>query len=151
MGVLRIQYNATVVQQLVTQQTESPGTKYLAILLDKNYIYLAHSAAPNLVFKSMVYLPDNVIHKMQPEGHLTNFLKPGIATKELKIREALDHKQSYLIESLPAMGNQSNLIAIAYLKYQSWSVLFAQPLDVALAPAKNKFITQYLYLYLLLE
>lgn len=138
LGVLRIKYNATVVQQLVTQQTERAGAKSLAILLDENYIYLAHSAAPNLVFKSIVALPGNVIHKMQREGHLTNFLAPGMTTNELKIKEALDNKQSYLIESLAPTANQSNLIAIAHLKYKSWSVLFAQPVDVALAPVKKQ-------------
>ncbi len=43
LGVLRVSYNATVVQQLVTRQTERAGAKSFAILLDENNIYLAHS------------------------------------------------------------------------------------------------------------
>ncbi|HEY9799291.1 MAG TPA: HAMP domain-containing protein [Leptolyngbyaceae cyanobacterium] len=45
---------------------------------------------------------------------------------------------SYLIASLQATGNQLNLIAISRLKYQPWSVLFAQPLTVALAPVERQ-------------
>ena len=35
-------------------------------------------------------------------------------------------------------GNQVNLIAIARLQYKPWSVLFAQPLPVALAPVEKQ-------------
>ena len=54
-----------------------------------------------------------------------------MATNEPKLKQVLDNKQSYLIAPLSATGNQVNLIAIAHLKYKRWSVLFAQPLPVA--------------------
>ncbi len=138
LGVLRVSYNATVVQQLVTRQTERAGAKSFAILLDENNIYLAHSTAPKLLFKSIVPLPFDVVTQLQREGHLPNFPVQELATNELKLKQALDNKQSYLIASLKATGNQVNLIAIARLKYKPWSVLFAQPLAVALAPVEKQ-------------
>jgi diguanylate cyclase (GGDEF)-like protein len=138
LGILRVSYNGTVVQQLVTRQTERAGAKSFAILLDENNIYLAHSAAPELLFKSIAPLPADVVTKLQREGRLPNYPVKELATNELKVKQALDDKQSYLIASLSGTGNQVNLIAIAHLKYKPWSVLFAQPLAVALAPVEKQ-------------
>ncbi|MGF1933870.1 MAG: ATP-binding protein [Nostoc sp. ChiQUE02] len=138
LGVLRVSYNATVVQQLVTRETERAGAKSFAILLDENNIYLAHSTAPQLLFKSIVPLPSDVVTQLQREGRLPNSPVKELATHESKLKQALDKKQSYLISSLSATGNQVNLIAIARLKYKSWSVSFAQPLAIALAPVKKQ-------------
>ncbi|MEJ6481575.1 diguanylate cyclase [Nostoc punctiforme UO1] len=138
LGVLRVSYNATVVQQLVTRETERAGAKSFAILLDENNIYLAHSTAPNLLFKSIVPLPLDVVIKLQQERRLPNYPVKELATNESKLKQALDNKQSDLITSLSATGNQVNLIAIARLKYKPWSVLFAQPLAVALAPVEKQ-------------
>ncbi|WP_242045089.1 diguanylate cyclase domain-containing protein [Anabaena catenula] len=138
LGVLRVSYNATVVQQLVTRQTEQAGAKSFAILLDENNIYLAHSTAPQLISKSIVPLPTDVVTQLQREGRLPNSPVKELATNESKLKQALDHKQSYVISSLEAAGDQVNLIAIAYLQYKPWSVLFAQPLAVALAPVEKQ-------------
>ncbi|MBD0385287.1 MAG: diguanylate cyclase, partial [Nostoc sp. C3-bin3] len=138
LGVLRVSYNATVVQQLVTRQTERAGAKSFAILLDENNIYLAHSTAPQLLFKSIVPLSLDVVTQLQRERDLRNSPIKELATNESKLKQALDNKQSYLIASLEATGNQVNMIAIARLKYKPWSVLFAQPLAVALAPVEKQ-------------
>ncbi|BAY77471.1 diguanylate cyclase [Nostoc linckia NIES-25] len=138
LGVLRVSYNATVVQQLVTRQTERAGLKSFAILLDENNIYLAHSTAPKLLFKSIVPLPLDVVTQLQQKGRLPNYPPQELATNESKLKEALDNNQSYLIASLSATRDRVNLIAIARLKYKPWSVLFAQPLAVALAPVEKQ-------------
>ncbi|WP_138499030.1 diguanylate cyclase domain-containing protein [Nostoc sp. PA-18-2419] len=138
LGVLRVSYNATVVQQLVTRETERAGAKSFAILLDEYNIYLAHSSAPKLLFKSIVPLPLDVVTQLQSQGRLLNYSLKELATNESKLKQALDNQQSYLITSLSATGDRLNLIAIARLKYKLWSVLFAQPLTVALAPVEKQ-------------
>ncbi|MBD2436544.1 diguanylate cyclase domain-containing protein [Nostoc sp. FACHB-110] len=138
LGILRVGYNATVVQQLVTKETERAGAKSFAILLDENHIYLAHSTTQKLLFKSLVPLPQNVITKLQKEHRLPNSVNPELATHEFQLKQALEQKQSYLIAPLSDTNNQVNLIAIAHLKYQTWSVLFARPLVVALAPVERQ-------------
>ncbi|AFY45415.1 diguanylate cyclase [Nostoc sp. PCC 7107] len=138
LGVLRVSYNATVIQQLVTRETKQTGNKSLAILLDENNIYLAHSTAPELVFHSIVPLPLDVVSQLQIEGRLSNDPIPKLATNELKLKQALDNQQLYLTAGLSTTGNQVNMIAIAHLKYKPWSVLFAQPRAVALAPVEKQ-------------
>ncbi|MEA5622720.1 diguanylate cyclase domain-containing protein [Nostoc sp. UHCC 0251] len=138
LGVLRVSYNATVVQQLVTRQTERAGAKSFAILLDEHNIYLAHSTAPKLLFKSIIPLPLDIITQLQRAWRLPNSAVKELATNEFKLKQALDDKKPYLIASLSGTGNQVNLIAIAHLKYKPWSVLFAQPLAIALAPVEKQ-------------
>ncbi|WP_414754007.1 diguanylate cyclase domain-containing protein [Anabaena sp. CCY 9910] len=149
LGVLRVSYNATVIQQLVTRETELARAKSFAILLDENYIYLAHSHAPKLLFKSIVPLPVDVITQLQKEGRLPNYPIRELATNELKLKQALDNKQSHLTTTLSTTGDQVNLIAIASLKYKPWSVLFAQPLVVALAPVEKQ-IHDAMFLFVLI-
>ncbi|MEH1894443.1 MAG: diguanylate cyclase [Nostoc sp.] len=138
LGVLRVSYNATVVQQLVNRETERAGKKSFAVLLDENNIYLAHSIAPKVLFKSIAPLPLHVVTQLQREGRLPNSPIKELATNEPKLKQALDNQQPYLIAHLSATGNQVNLIAIARLKYQPWSVLFAQPLAIALSPVEKQ-------------
>ncbi|MEG4348275.1 SpoIIE family protein phosphatase [Microcoleus sp. LAD1_D3] len=139
LGVLRVTYNATSVQQLVTRETERAGAKSLAVLLDEHYIHLAHSTTPELLFKSIVPLSPNVVAKLQREGRLSKTLTKELAINLPDLKQALDTKQPDLTTRLAATGNNEwRLLAIAHLKYQPWSVLFAQPIAVALAPVKKQ-------------
>ncbi|ABA23748.1 Putative diguanylate cyclase (GGDEF domain) [Trichormus variabilis ATCC 29413] len=149
LGVLRVSYNATVIQQLVNRETELAGAKSFAILLDENHIYLAHSHAPQLLFKSIVPLPFDIITQLQREGRLSNDPIRELATNELKLKQALNNKKLHLTTTLSTTGNQVNLIAIASLKYKPWSVLFAQPLVVALAPVEKQ-IHDAMFLFVLI-
>ncbi|MBD1884354.1 SpoIIE family protein phosphatase [Microcoleus vaginatus] len=139
LGVLRVAYNATSVQQLVTRETEHAGAKSLGVLLDEHYIHLAHSTTPELLFKSIVPLPPNVVAKLQREGRLPKNLTKELAINLPDLKQALDTKQPYLTTRLAATGNNElSLLAIAHLKYQPWSILFAQPIAVALAPVEKQ-------------
>ncbi|MEG4110995.1 MULTISPECIES: SpoIIE family protein phosphatase [unclassified Microcoleus] len=139
LGVLRVTYNATSVQQLVTRETERAGAKSLAVLLDDHYIHLAHSTTPELLFKSIVPLSPNVVAKLQREGRLPKTITKEFAINLPDLKQALDTKQPYLTTRLAARGNNElSLLAIARLKYKPWSVLFAQPIAVALAPVEKQ-------------
>ncbi|MEG4961686.1 MULTISPECIES: SpoIIE family protein phosphatase [unclassified Microcoleus] len=139
LGVLRVTYNATSVQQLVTRETERAGAKSLAVLLDEHYIHLAHSTTPELLFKSIVPLSPNVVAKLQREGRLPKTLTKELAINLPDLKQALDTKQPYLTTRLATTGNNElSLLAIAHLKYKPWSVLFAQPIAVALAPVEKQ-------------
>ncbi|MEG5162522.1 SpoIIE family protein phosphatase [Microcoleus sp. AT3-A2] len=139
LGVLRVTYNATSVQQLVSRGTEHARAKSLAVLLDEHYIHLAHSTRPELLFKSIVPLSPNVVAKLQREGRLPKTLTKELAINLPDLKQALDTKQPYLTTRLAATGNNElSLLAIARLKYKPWSVLFAQPIAVALAPVEKQ-------------
>jgi len=138
LGVLRVKYNATAVQQLVTQQSDRAGAQSLAILLDENYVYLAHSTNPKLLLKSIVPLAIDLTKKLTAEGRLSPSLASELIPNQKELKQALDLEKSYLVADLIGSEDRSNLIAISRLQYQPWSVLFAQPLSIALAPVKKQ-------------
>jgi len=138
LGVLRVKYNATAVQQLVTQQSDRAGAQSLAILLDENYVYLAHSTNPKLLLKSIVPLAIDLTKKLTAEGRLSPSLASELIPNQKELKQALDLEKSYLVADLIGSEYRSNLIAISRLQYQPWSVLFAQPLSIALAPVKKQ-------------
>ena len=145
-GVLRVSYNATVVQQLITRQTDLAGPKSFAVLLDEHYIRLAHGIAPELTFKSIVPLPPALVKQLQAEGRLPILPDAQLSTNLPTLKNALDnairkptrtpeisptpHFTTRLVET----GTQLNSVAIATLKTEPWFVIFAQPQEAFLAP-----------------
>lgn len=138
LGVLRISYNANVVQQLVTRQTERAGAESFALLLDDYYIHLAHSRDSSLLFKAITPLAPNLVSKLQTENRLPTLPASELAINLPELKIALDAKKSFLITSLATTDHQRNLIAIAPLEYQGWFVVFARPTDIALAPVNRQ-------------
>lgn len=145
-GVLRMSYNAAVLQQLIAKQTDLAGSKSFAILLDENYIQIAHGTAPELIFKSIVPLPPALVKQLQAEKRLPNKPINQLSTNLPVLKKGLDNafrnknqrngKQTkpYLTTQLAEPGNQLNSAAIATLKNQPWFVIFAQPQAAFLAP-----------------
>jgi signal transduction histidine kinase/DNA-binding response OmpR family regulator len=140
LGVLRVRYNATAVQQLVTQQAERTGKNSIAILLDEHYVYLAHSTSPSLLLTSLVPLPDHLTNQLQKEKRLFPGNGKATISDASKLKQALDIQQSSLIAHLNINESQLSLITIAHLQYQPWSILFSQPLAIALAPVNKQLL-----------
>ncbi len=145
-GVLRVSYNATVVQQLITRQTDLAGPKSFAVLLDEHYIRLAHGIAPELAFKSIVPLPPALVKQLQAEERLPTLPDAQLSTNLPALKSALDNtirnlKKTPEISPTPHFTTrlvetrtQLNSVAIATLKTEPWFVLFAQPQEAFLAP-----------------
>lgn len=138
-GVLRLSYNATIVQQLVSQQTDLAGDQSFAVLLDENYIRLAHGKNPELIFKSVVPLPKDLVKKLQADERLPNLPDAELSTnlptlKNELDKTILDSHTPYLITQLAETGELWNSVAIAPLKTKKWFVIFAQPQAAFLAP-----------------
>jgi two-component system sensor histidine kinase ChiS len=145
-GVLRVSYNATAIQKLITRQTDLAGPKSFAVLLDEHYIRLAHGIAPELAFKSIVPLPPALVKQLQAEGRLPTLPDAQLSTNLPDLKNALDsaidnstrtpeksptpHFTTRLVET----GTQVNSVAIATLKTEPWFVIFAQPQEAFLAP-----------------
>jgi sigma-B regulation protein RsbU (phosphoserine phosphatase) len=86
-----------------------------------------------------VPLPLNVVAKLQREGRLPKTLTQELAINLPDLKQSLDTKQPYLTPRLAATGNNElSLLAIVRLQYKPWSVLFAQPIAVALAPVEKQ-------------
>lgn len=139
-GILRVSYNATVIQQLISKPTDFAGSESFAILLDENYIRLAHSKIPELTFKSVVPLPQNLVQQLQADQRLPVLPAAELSTNLPILKKGLDDttkkakSTSYLTTKLTETGNQWNSLAIAPLTTKPWFVIFAQPQAAFLAP-----------------
>ncbi|MGL4376766.1 MAG: adenylate/guanylate cyclase domain-containing protein [Microcoleaceae cyanobacterium] len=133
-GVLRVCYNATAIQQFISQETGIPDSKSFAILLDDNYIYLAHGSHFDLTLKSVVPLPSYLLQKLQAQGRLLNIKPENNSVNLPELKKALDNynQTPFAIVRLPETNNQYNAIAIAKMKEKPWFVIFSQPQSVFL-------------------
>lgn len=141
-GVLRVSYNATVVQQLVSLQTGLAGPNSFAILLDEYHIRLAHGIRPASAFKTVVPLKPAVLKQLQAEKRLPDLPADQLSTNLPDFEKGLQNAstQPYFTTPLVSTSNQINSIAVAPLKTQPWLAVFAQPQAVFLAPiqAQNR-------------
>lgn len=139
-GVLRISYNATVIQRLISKPTNFVGLESFAILLDENYIRVIHSKISELTFKSVVPLSQTLVQKLQADQRLPIRTPAELSTNLPALKKGLDDatkkasSTSYLTTQLTETGNQWNSVAIAPLTTKPWVVIFAQPQSAFLAP-----------------
>lgn len=145
-GVLRVSYNATVVQKLITQQTGLAGQNSFAILLDENYISLAHGTTPELNFKSVVPLPNTLVNQLQTEERLPKLSLAELSNNLSNFKQGLDQATHsfdtygtrqptpFFTTQLEATGNKLYSAALTPLKTQPWFVVFLQPQTAFLAP-----------------
>lgn len=145
-GVLRLSYNATVVQKLITQQTGLAGQNSFAILLDENYIRLAHGTKPELNFKSVVPLPNTLVKQLQTEGRLPKLSIAEISTNLPSFKQGLDNatrslsvagkrqNTPYFTTQMVGTGKELHSAAVTSLKTRPWFVVFFQPQTAFLAP-----------------
>jgi PAS domain S-box-containing protein len=135
-GLLRVSYNAIVLDQSIARQTGLAGAKSFAILLDENYIRLAHGTEPELTFKSVVPLAPDLVKRLQAEGRLPELPIDELSTNLPELKQGLDRAvdRPFLMLRLTPTDNQVSAVAIAPLHNQPWYVLFVQPQSVFLAP-----------------
>lgn len=137
-GVLRVRYNAAVVQRLVTQNSDVLGAKEsFAILLDENHIRLAQGYAPELIFKSLSPLPPAQVQALQAAGRLPNGEAKDLSTNLPAFERGLANaeKSPFFTTPLDATNNIDSA-AVVKLKTQPWYVVFVQPQAVFLAPVE---------------
>jgi PAS domain S-box-containing protein len=135
-GILRFCYNATALERAIVQQTGLAGPESFAILLDENYIRLAHGTLPELNFKSVVPLDPLLVKRLQAEERLPKLPIDELSTNLPTLKQALDNARVRPFVMLRLIGTNDRLsaVAIAPLENQPWYVLFVQPQSAFLAP-----------------
>lgn len=138
-GVLRVCYKATILQELVQEITalELAGKDSFAVLFDENQLYLAHgdiqsSLALNYKLvgpaSSNIYLRSLQTGLRLPSGEPQTLSanQPDLA-KELSL--AINNKQSSFTIEDPLKENRVEHVAVKELTMQPWRVAYFQPRD----------------------
>ncbi len=140
-GVLRVRYGATVLQQLIVQSNGLTGEQSFAILLDENHVRLAHGTAPDLIFKLVVPHDPARIKQLQAIGRLPVRPAAELATDIPALEAGLasvDTAEPYFTTKLVATGERLDSAAVTRTETQPWLVVFARPQEAFLAPVEGQ-------------
>lgn len=147
-GVLRVRYNASILQQLISQSQGLAGPESFPILLDEHHIRLADSVAPDNILKSVTPLEPALVVELQAEGRLPAGTPEELATNLPSFEQGLLNvsSQPYFtgevgeeegeVDEPSAVDLEQG--AVASLKTQPWFLAFAQPQEVFLASVQDQ-------------
>lgn len=135
LGVIRIRYNASILQKFILADTGLAGESSYAVLLDKNHIRLAHGFDRDRVFKSIVPLDGALVATLQSKGLLPAGTPQELSTNLQDFENGLNNldKEPFFSADTNGDGNLEQ-VAVAPLSTQNWSLAFIQTQEVFLAP-----------------
>ena len=141
-GVLRVRYNADILQKIVVNTSESANIPdSFIVLLDENHIRMGHSSDPDLVLKSVVPFSPEKLAQLQearrlPMDKSAEELSTNIPELEAGINNV--DNQSIFSADFVAGGEGLDQGAVVRLKNQPWFVVVAQPTDTFLVPVQQQ-------------
>ena len=140
-GVVRVRYNAAILQQIVKNSAKGfSGADSFAVLLDENNIRLAHSSLPELILKSVVPLPTDKLAQLQDEGRLPAGNAEELSTNLPEFQEALaniDTEPTFEADLAAGSAGLEQGQAVR-LTAQPWTLVFVQTQTAFLAPAETQ-------------
>lgn len=138
MGVLRIRYDATVIQSIVKNSAEQANLDSLSLVVfDENHVRLAHNLVPELIFKSVVPLPAETVAQLQAAGRLpANKPVEELSTNIQAMEDGLNHldEQPFFVAEFHDAGEGDEEGTAVRLENQTWLIAAGQDQDVFLAP-----------------
>jgi len=153
-GVLRVKYNAAVLQQIIVKYNDLNGTGSFAILLDENRFILANGRHPEVIFQSLVPLEEQRLTLLQrnsqlPAGSSEQFsaglieLEKGLQSGAtlFTVQESSSQKDEKAEEAL-------DVLAVAPLNAQPWLITYSLEQETLLAPVRQQVRTTALLTFL---
>ncbi len=139
LGVLRVRYNTSVLQNLLEDKNDLAGSGSFGVLFDENHLHLAHGTAPEVNFIPIIELSAERIGQLRAANRL-----PHLSNEELFIMQLDDleehlsnpETQRFFEAEDIATGELINQVAIAQLESQPWLMTFFQPQEIFLAPVE---------------
>lgn len=146
-GVLRIRYDASVLEQILVQAQKNVNLPDSSIaLVDENQIFLAHSTQQQAILKSLVPLSEDLIAQLQAKGRLpetenTNGLSLDLVEFSQKLKN-IDESSTFSAEIYDEKaGVDKGIEEVAALRLEAvpWIVIFAQPQSTYLSPVNSLY------------
>ncbi len=140
-GVLRIRYDAGILQNIVAQRNNLAGPVSFAVLVDENTIRLANGLAPETIFKVDTSLDSLQIAELQaarrlPDLPVDELVYPAELWQNQAVNKSSTTGKSFFTLSNIVANGKVNQAAVAAMATQPWLVVFVQPQDVFLAPVR---------------
>lgn len=141
-GALVVRYDADVLQALVTNKTNTAGPESFAVLIDSDYVVLAHALMPNARFRllsTLGLLPEK-LQELRESYRILNVPESELDLGFDDVRRQLAQLGGYqpFSAELHVAENDKLLhierIVAVPLQTRNWTLLFAQTEDVVLRP-----------------
>ncbi|HVN16700.1 MAG TPA: GAF domain-containing protein [Anaerolineales bacterium] len=131
-GVLRVRYNAVVLQNLLVDTVNTLRLQNSAVdLFDENHIFLASSDSPTDILKTTVALSANDLAQLQKQNRLPEGSAESFSLNQTGLEQGLNNISQ---EKTFVLKSENEEATVLHIKSQPWILLFAQNRDVFLAP-----------------
>jgi signal transduction histidine kinase/HAMP domain-containing protein len=140
LGVMRVRYNAEVLQQLITQSNGYAGDQSFGILVDENFVRLADGQSRDLRFKSLVPFEPAHLAELQAAQRMPPGAPEGLSTNLPDLAGGLSNAASSrnFTTHVRDDNNVLHAAAVTTLKTQPWFIVFVQPQAAFLAPVETQ-------------
>lgn len=138
-GVLRVRYNASILQQLMAENNGLVGEGSVGILLDENYLRLADGREPKLIYRTITPLSTARIAALQSEQRLPVAPPAELSLNLAAFEAALKNMEETPFFSARLHSDETLESAAAkQLTTQPWVVVFSQVESTFLAPIDSQ-------------
>ena len=141
-GILRVKYDASVLQDVIIKSLAS-STDASVLLLDQLHIRMADNKNPELILKSIVPL-DQANYVLAVETHrFLNIPAQEQATNYTDFELALDNtaEQPFFKADITPKTPGDDTIAVAFLRTQPWIITYSRPTSVLLSDVQGQIRT----------
>jgi len=127
-GVLRIRYNASVMQSILGKERGLMGESSFAVLVDENHVRLADGGRPDFVLTSVSALPPSQKESLLRSRRLVKDpAPPAIPAFDRGLAEGIS--QPFFLANLHSPEGKPAQNAVYPLETRPWFLVFSQPRD----------------------
>ncbi len=139
-GMLVASYALDELQKILVESNELAGEGSFAVLLDENFMRLAHGLHPEERFKLVSPLEAEKVERLQANGRLPDFSQEKLASGYALFREELEDMSTspFFTAQEAGTGGELGSGAGVKLEHHSWILVFMQPQPVFLTPIQQQ-------------
>jgi putative methionine-R-sulfoxide reductase with GAF domain len=139
LGVLRVRYAASVLQDLITQNSGAAGVDSYAFLVDENGFRLADGKQPDLFLTATTWLSDERLTELRIGGRIPLASMDQLYNNLPDLEQALEQAPSQpTFSAIAYPGDGVSQGAVANLQTQPWRVVYIQPQTTFLQPVQEQ-------------
>ena len=140
LGVLRVKYNASVLNKLLSDSRGRVGRGAFAMLIDESYLRLIHGRRNDLQYTLATEISAVDLNVLEQNGRVPRNSKRLFAEQPELINklENTRFNNTNLQIQLFGMGEDLYSLSIARLTTAPWKVIFAQPKEVLIEPVEEQ-------------
>ena len=142
LGVLRVQFNADVLQNILEQNNGLGGEDSYAVMFDENYILLAHGTEPERMFQTAIPLDEQRLKSLQEQNRLPDWSEDQIFLNLPDLASNLEQttldpaSRHYFTAEDVTSGDHTYAAAIT-VENPKWVIGFFQPRLSFLQPIQS--------------